>query len=228
MRHLAVIMDGNRRWAVKQGMAKWFGHKEGAKVIQYAIDFCLNKHIEFLSLYTFSMENIKRSDEEKKYLFDLLISESKKIVNDCLKKNVRVKFIGDKSLYPQDVLEAVMQMEKITAQCTSLQVNFLLFYGSRQEIFWGIKELIKKIKTENLDDDAINNELFEQCLWTYGIPEPALIIRTGGRNRLSNFLLYQSAYSEIIFLDCLWPEITYTDFEQCLTNFETTQRNFGV
>lgn len=229
MKHLAIVMDGNRRWAQKQGMAKWLGHKEGAKTIDYAVDFCLEKGIKFLSLYTFSLENLqKRPKIEKDYIFDLFLKEYKKIIPDCIKKGVKIKFIGDRSLYPKKILDAVLECEFQTQNFFNLQLNFLFFYGGTQEIFWGIKELIKKIKTEGLDAQSLSEEMFESCLWTHGIPEPELIIRTGGRNRISNFLLYKAAYSEIMFLDCLWPDIQKIHLQECYNQFESTQRNFGV
>lgn len=228
MKHLAIIMDGNRRWATSNGMAKWLGHKEGAKIIETAIDFSITKGIKYLSLYTFSLENMKRPQVELTYLFDLLVTQAHSMIDSCRQKGVRVKFIGDKSLYPDHVLAATTELEQATQQCSTLQVNFLFFYGSQQEILFGIKNLLRKIKDGEIKDEEFTNDLFEQCLWTYGIPEPELIIRTGGRNRLSNFLLYQSAYSEIIFLDQLWPELTHEDFERCFNQFEQSQRNFGA
>lgn len=229
IQHLAIIMDGNRRWATHQGMAKWRGHQEGLKAIEHAINFCLGKSIKFLSLYTFSLENLKnRSKLEQDYLFDLLIDESNKILKDSKEKNVKIKFIGDKTLFPEKVLKCVQDLEKETETFTKLQVNFLFMYGSRQEIFFGIKELIKKIKSGEIEEKDITPELFESCLWTHNIPEPDLIIRTGGARRLSNFLLYQAAYSEFCFLDLYWPEINVQHLEKAYSDFGGTTRNFGV
>lgn len=229
MKHLAIVMDGNRRWAQKKGLAKWLGHKEGAKAIDHAVDFCLGKGIKYLSLYTFSLENLeKRPKIERDYIFSLFLDEYKNIIPKSLDKGVKIKFVGDRSRYPEDIMKAVNEMESQTAKCSNLQLNFLFFYGGTQEIFWGIKELIKKIKYENLDPNSITEEMYESCLWSYGIPEPELIIRTGGRRRISNFLLYKAAYSEIEFLDCLWPDITQNDISLCFERFEQAQRNFGV
>lgn len=229
MEHLAIVMDGNRRWAQKKGLAKWLGHKEGAKAIDNAVDFCLGKEIKYLSLYTFSLENLeKRPKIERDYIFSLFLDEYKNIIPKSLDKGVKIKFVGDRSRYPEDIMQAVNEMESQTAKCSNLQLNFLFFYGGTQEIFWGIKELIKKIKNEDLDPDSITEDMYESCLWSYGIPEPELIVRTGGRRRISNFLLYKAAYSEIEFLDCLWPDITQNDLQTCFERFEHAQRNFGV
>ena len=229
MQHLAIIMDGNRRWAKKNSLLNWQGHQEGVNAIERAINFCLDKGIKFLSLYTFSIENLKnRSEMEQKFLFDLLIRESKNILKNCKEKSVRVKFIGDVSLFPENVNHAIKQLESETSKFNNLQLNFLFMYGARQEIFFGIKELLKKIRYGEIKEEDVTPELFESCLWTHNIPEPELIIRTGGARRLSNFLLYQAAYSEFCFLDLYWPEIRIEHFEKAYNDFKFTQRNFGT
>lgn len=221
-------MDGNRRWATERGLAKWNGHREGIKAIERAINFCIEKKIKHLSLYTFSLENLKnRSQDEQDYLFDLLVDESRNILKNAKEKCIKIKFIGDRSLFPDRICKAVDNMESETQTFDVLRVNFLFMYGARQEIFFGIKELIKKIKYGEIDEKDVTPELFENCLWTHNIPEPEMIIRTGGVKRLSNFLLYQAAYSEFYFLDVYWPEIGAEHFEKIYSEFSNTKRNFG-
>ncbi len=228
IKHLACIMDGNRRWAKKQGRVPWYGHQEGVQAVKKVIEFCLQKKISYLSLYTFSIENFQRSHTEKKYLFRLLVQEAKKGINDFLKSDIRIKFIGDRSLFPKDVLPTCIEVEDATKQCATLQVNFLFCYGSQQEIVGGIKQIAHKIKSGVLSVDQIDQQALKNHLWTAGIPEPELIIRTGGVRRLSNFLLFQAAYTEFYFLDCLWPEITNNHLEDAVSTFSECKRNFGT
>lgn len=228
MQHLALIMDGNRRWAKQRGLLPWIGHQEGAKVIEHVVNFCLQQGIRYVSLYTFSLENKKRPEAEVRFLFDLLVNEAMSMIQSCTEKNIRVRFIGDRHQYPDYVRTAVERLENATKECSALQLNFLFFYGAQQEIIWTVKELARKLAYGELKEEELTNEVFEQCLWTYGLPQPDLIIRTGGHNRLSNFLLYQAAYSEIMFLDDLWPDITPAHLQTCITKFYDAQRNFGV
>ncbi len=227
MRHLACIMDGNRRWAKQNKLESLMGHRHGAESIQRVIDFCLKNRIEYLSLYTFSIENFNRSKKECTYLFNLVSTEVKNRLNDFIKHNIRVRFIGDRSLFPESVRPTIDEVEAKTKHLSRLQINFLFCYGSRQEIIGGIKSLFKKIKDGLISEDDISEDSFAQQLWTAGIPEPDLILRTGGVVRVSNFLLYQAAYSEFYFLDCFWPEISETHLQGALNHFNECKRNFG-
>lgn len=228
IRHLACIMDGNRRWAKMQGWMTLQGHRQGAKTVQTVVDFCLKKGIEFLSLYTFSLENFSRSEEEKNYLFDLLIEQSQKNLPYFLEKGIKVRFIGDRSLFPAHVLSVCEQIEAQTAACTAVQVNFLFCYGARQEIVAGVKDLMRRAREGKLSENDISDATLANYLWTAGIPEPEVVIRTGKMKRLSNFLVYQVAYSELFFLDCLWPELTEKHLEDVLNEFAQCRRNFGA
>lgn len=229
IKHLAVVMDGNRRWARKNKIDILFGHsKGGVNAAKTTVKFCLEKGIKYLSLYAFSLENLKRSEIEKKFLFDLLIKENSQTAEEFIKNNIQVRFIGDKSLFPELVRKSCDLLEEKTKACSGLFLNILFCYGARQEIFSAAKTLFEKIKLGLLEQKDVCQKDLENCFWTSGIPEPDLIIRTGGASRLSNFLLYQSAYSELCFLDCLWPEITYQHLEKALLQFQMTQRNFGI
>lgn len=221
--HLACVMDGNRRWAKNQGQPSWYGHRAGAQTVKVAIDFCLQYKISYLSLYTFSLENFKRSQLEQSYLFDLVVQQAEKYVADFIAQDVAMKFIGDLSLFPQSVQQVCARVEQQTAQGKKLQVNFLFGYGARQEIFAAAQIFAQKIAAGSTATQAD----FEKSLWTAGIPDPDLIIRTGGVQRLSNFLLYQSAYTEIRFLDILWPDLTAELILASVVSGVQAQKNIG-
>jgi undecaprenyl diphosphate synthase len=229
IKHLAVVMDGNRRWARKNKMEALFGHsKGGVAAAKKTIAFCLENGIKYLSLYTFSLENFKRSDIEKQFLFNLLNDVCADEAIDLITQGIKVRFIGDWSLFPESVAVNCAQLEKQTVAGTTLNLNILFCYGARQEIIAAIKVLFDQVKSGEIDQKELTLKNFEACLWTAQMPEPELIIRTGGGQRLSNFLLYQAAYSEFCFLDCLWPEITKEHLAKALDDFNQTQRNFGI
>lgn len=228
IKHLAVIMDGNRRWALARGMQAMLGHHEGAKAIEHAIKFCLETGIGYLSLYTFSLENFQRSEHEKEYLFNLMAQELEARLTSFISKDIRIKFIGDRTIFPEQVMPICRKIEQETEHCSKLVLNFLFCYGAQQEIIEGVRKLVRKVKSGELNEHDLTEKVFEQNLWSYGTPPPDLIIRTGGRQRLSNFLLYQAAYSEFCFLDCLWPDITLDHFKTVVNDFENSTRNFGV
>ena len=227
IQHLAFIMDGNRRWAKKQGLLPFFGHNKGAEAIKHVVNFCLKSDIKYVSLYTFSLENLKRPALEVSYLFDLLINEAHKKLDQFIEQGVRVRFIGDRQLFPNNAAITIAMVEEKTAECNALNLNILFCYGARQEIVGGIKKLFTNIKAGLVALEDLSEDLFKQYLWTAEIPEPELIIRTGGFKRLSNFLLYQAAYSELHFIDCLWPEITQEHMQIAVDSYIQTQRNFG-
>jgi len=228
IKHLACIMDGNRRWARRQGQAPMLGHEEGAQAAKRAIQFCLEKKIPYLSLYTFSIENLKRSAQEKNFLFNMIATQGFQEVAQLRKHGVRIRFVGDRSLFPESLVMVCDTLERQTQDCTTLPVNLSFCYGARQEIIGGIKKIIQQVKAGVLDENDINEESFNHYLWSHDFPEPDLIVRTGGASRLSNFLLYQAAYSELYFLDCLWPDIGAQQLEQAISFFDNAQRNFGA
>lgn len=221
--HLACVMDGNRRWATKQGQLPWNGHRAGAKTIEVAINFCLKYNISYLSLYTFSLENFKRSHQECSYLFDLIIQQSEMYLPKFIEQGIKIKFIGDLSLFPDSVQQVCKKVQEQTSSGLKLQLNFLFGYGARQELFAAAQSLAQRI----LMSEVLTQEMFESYLWTAGTPDPDLIIRTGGVQRLSNFLLYQSAYAEIRFIDTLWPDLTEADIFIAVTSAVQAQKNIG-
>ena len=221
--HLACVMDGNRRWATRQGQLPWNGHRAGAAKVEVAIAFCLEYKIPYLSLYTFSLENFKRSEQERSYLFDLVAHQAETYMSKFIEQGVSIKFIGDISLFPESVQKVCEKVEAQTACGSKLQVNFLFGYGAQQEIIAAATQFAQKI----IAGQPVTSETFESCLWTARIPNPDLVIRTGGVQRLSNFLLYQSAYAEIRFLDTLWPDLTHAELLSALNSAVQAQKNVG-
>lgn len=229
IKHLALIMDGNRRWARLRGFKALYGHKEGVQSVKRAIEFCLAKGIQHLSLYTLSLENLKnRSHAEQAYLFELMINQAKEYISLFQEHDIKGRIIGDRSLFPDRVKQSIDEIERETQHGKRLHVHFLFCYGAQQEIVSGVKTLLDKIKKGEISEDNIDEHLFSDCLWTHGIPEPELIMRTGGAHRLSNFLLFQAAYAELRFLDCFWPDLTREHLEQGLQSFFETKQNFGA
>lgn len=225
--HLALIMDGNRRWAKKRLLTPWKGHSEGVEAAQRSIEFCLKKQIKFLSLYTFSLENFSRSMEEKSFLFEILAHETHNRLPELIHNGVRICFVGDRTLFPKALVSVVDDVEAQTKHLDRLQVNLLFCYGGQQEIAHACKRIAQKVKAGLISEDQIDEKLISEHVWTGAIKEPELIIRTGGRKRLSNFLLFQAAYSELYFLDCLWPDLQEHDLEVALQYFDDVTRNFG-
>lgn len=220
-------MDGNRRWAKAQGLIPSLGHKQGAETVKLAINFCLKHKIKNLSLYTFSLENFKRSETEKNFLFSLLIEQAKKNSSELIKSGVKVKFIGEKTKFPVSVFDSCNQLEKETSDGQNLNLYFDFCYGGRQEIISAVKAIIEDTKANKINSFDIDENTFKKYLWSKDIPDPEIIVRTGGIHRLSNFFLYEAAYSEIFFLDCLWPDLTEQHLEKVINDFNTRIRNFG-
>jgi undecaprenyl diphosphate synthase len=179
----------------------------------------MKKGIKFLSLYTFSLENVNRSETEKKYLFQL-IESMKNRVQEFVEKNIKIRFVGDRSAMADSLQKLCDDVEGATKDCTALQCNFLFFYGGRQEIIHAAQELQKR-------GEVITESSLRECLWSGNIPDPELVIRTGGHHRLSNFLLFQVAYAELEFLDVLWPDLTEQDLETILHHHMAVQKNIG-
>jgi undecaprenyl diphosphate synthase len=228
MQHLACIMDGNRRWAKAHGLLPWYGHKEGFDAAIRIISFAQQKKIPYVSLYLFALQNFKRSQEEIDHIFTMLANQATHIVTECLTHNILVRFIGDRSLFPKTLSHSIDFIEQSTAHCTSIVVNLLFCYGGQEEIVSACQKIAEKIKSEELQPDQITSLVFENYLWSSPNPPPDLIIRTGKSSRLSNFLLYQAAYAELYFADCLWPEIDYAELEKAYIHFLNCKRNFGI
>ncbi len=228
MQHIALIMDGNRRWAKKRSLQPWLGHQHGAESVKRVVEFCLKKNIPYLSLYAFSLENFKRPEQERNFLFTMLTEQAEHYLPHFMEHQVKVSFIGERALFPEATRSTIEKLEAATASNKRLQMNLLFCYGSRQEIVHGIKDITKKVVAGDLTIDQISDDMVMDYLWTKGTPAPDIVIRTGGVKRLSNFLLYQAAYSEFYFLDCLWPDISHEHLEAAVAHFYETKRNFGI
>ena len=229
MQHIAMIMDGNRRWAQKNKLRAIFhGHRKGIDSITTAVKFCLNHGVKHLSLFTFSLENFRRPEEEKHFLFGQLATEAMKThLPKLIEQGVRIRFIGDRTLFPQQMDNFIETCETQTQHNNRLSLNFMFCYGGQQELIYATKQVAHKVKAGQLSADDIDEHTLRGEFWLTDTPDPDLIIRTGGRARLSNFLLFQGAYSEWKFLDCYWPEITEDILLQCVSDFSAIQRNFG-
>jgi len=222
-------MDGNRRWAQKQGMAPWNGHRKGIEPIKTAVEFCLKKQIPYLSLYTFSLENLKRPQEELDYLFNMLAQEmTNEKLNELYQQGIKVRFVGDQSAFPDKLRATINDITERTASGDKLTLNILFCYGGQQEIVNATKKIVAAIQNGSLNVENITPETFNHYTWLGDQPHPDLIIRTANVKRLSNFLTFQSAYSELLFLECYWPDMTEKDFEKALNEFYSRKRSFGV
>lgn len=227
LNHIAIIMDGNGRWAQLKKKPRSFGHIKGARVAKKIITHAANKGLKHLTLYAFSTENWFRPEEEISLLMRILERYLCRETDNLVKQNIRFTTIGEISMLPASVQRQVERSVRNTAHCTGLQVTFAISYGSRQELLTTFKKLAQKIESGEIDADDIDETLIQQNLMTTNIPDPDLIIRTSGESRLSNFLLWQAAYSELYFTDILWPDFQQKDFDDACTNYSNRQRRFG-
>ena len=221
LNHVAIIMDGNGRWGLKKKRSRNYGHLQGIKIVETVIKICIKKKIPFLTLYTFSTENWKRPENEINFLFNLIRKSLKKKLKQIIKQGVKINIIGRKQGLPNDIKKTINIIQKKTINNKTITLNLALNYGAKDEILNALKRLVNKSKKK------INHENFEKNLYTYGIPDPEILIRTGGTKRLSNFMLWQVAYTEIFFIDKLWPDFNERDFNNIIYNFNKIKRNFG-
>ncbi|HAU30225.1 MAG: Ditrans,polycis-undecaprenyl-diphosphate synthase ((2E,6E)-farnesyl-diphosphate specific) [candidate division TM6 bacterium GW2011_GWF2_43_17] len=229
VRHIAFIMDGNRRWAKSQNLMPWDGHKSGVGPVKEAVRFCLDHGIDVLSLYAFSLENFKRSNDELSHLFDIIeMGLSTDDIKELAQHGVRIRFVGERDRFPARLIKTIEAIETATMQGQKLLVNMLFCYGGRQELCAAAQQLATEVFQGGLAPQEITEECFEQALWTGAYPLPDMVVRTGGEHRLSNFMPWQSAYSELFFVDTYWPAMSRADFESLLVAFERRKRNFGA
>tara|TARA_B100000029_G_scaffold96263_1_gene86420 strand:+ start:154 stop:834 length:681 start_codon:yes stop_codon:yes gene_type:complete len=221
LNHVAIIMDGNGRWGLKKKGSRNYGHLKGIKTVETVIKSSLIKKIPYLTLYTFSTENWGRPYNEINFLFDLIRKSLKKKLKTLIKQGIKVNIIGQTKRLPQDIIKIIKYIEKKTLKNKKITLNLALNYGSKEEIVNACKKLTYKKNKE------ININNLEKELYTHKLPDPDVLIRTGGTKRLSNFLLWQLAYTEIFFIDKLWPDFNENDFNKVVSKFNKIKRNFG-
>jgi undecaprenyl diphosphate synthase len=221
IKHVAIIMDGNGRWVIKNKGTRNLGHRAGLDTIEEIIQETLIQNISYLTLYTFSSENWKRPKKEILFLFSLLENFLSKKIDKLIKNKIRLKIIGNKKKFNKKLQIFLNKSEKKTIINNKLQINLALNYGSKEE-------LVNAVKLANKNKQKINEKNIEKNLYTTGIPSPDLLIRTGNTQRLSNFLLWQSAYTEIFFEKKLWPDFKKNDYKKIINRFRSLKRNFGA
>ncbi len=225
--HVAVIMDGNGRWAKKHGKPRLEGHAQGAKAARGVVETAHKLGIKYITLYAFSLENWNRPEAEVCGLMSLLTSSIAREFNDLIKNNVRLLTIGDSSFLGENVRKEIDGVVNASAKNTGLTVVIALSYGSRNEILNASKKLLKKYEEKPFDISSLSEKDFADCLYTAQIPDPELLIRTSGEYRISNFLLWQISYSELYFTDTLWPDFSEEDFCKAIYDYQQRERRFG-
>lgn len=225
--HVAIIMDGNGRWAKSRGEKRTFGHKHAIKAVREAVNACNEMHIPYLTLYTFSSENWNRPDDEVDTLMSLISETLISDGDEIFSKGLRMHIIGDMEKLPPLVREQLQHLVDVTKNNTRGNLILALSYGSQNEILSAVKAISAKVKDGELTEDQITEKVFEDHLYTKDFPPVDLLIRTSGEVRISNFLLWQIAYAELQFLDILWPDFGQEDFFKCIYNYQNKERRFG-
>jgi len=220
IKHVAIIMDGNGRWGIKKKNSRNAGHRAGLLTVEKIINTSIKFKLKYLTLFTFSTENWKRPKKEINFLFSLLENFLIKKIDDLVKNKIKLNIIGDKKLFSKKLRKLLKDSEKKTSKNNKLQINLALNYGSKDEILKAMKSVLKK-------NIKINIKNIENHLYTRGMSDPEILIRTGNTKRLSNFLLWQMAYTEIFFEKKLWPDFNSNDYSKILNNFKSLKRNFG-
>ena len=226
-KHVGIIMDGNRRWAKINGLKSIDGHKKGATNVKQIIKTAISCKVKYLTLFAFSSENWKRTNEEIQDLISLLRFFLKRQINELLKNDICLRVLGEIALFPSDVVEDLHKLSKASKKNKTLHLIIAINYGSRQEITSTVKKIANDLVKKKITMNDINEKIISDNLYTKDVPDPDLIIRTGGDCRLSNFLLWQSAYSELIFIKKYWPEFNQDDFLAAINEFNNRERRFG-
>jgi len=227
-RHVAIIMDGNGRWAKKRHLPREAGHYAGMKAVRETVRACCDMGLENLTLYAFSSENWKRPKTEVGALMGLFRTYFRSDMDELVERNVKMRIIGHRGRVASDIHQMILDSESRTARNTGMNLTFAFDYGGQEEIVAAAQELARAAREGRLDPETITPELFAARLFTSGLPEPDLVIRTSGEHRLSNFLLWQSAYAELLFLDTLWPDFDRAALEAAMAKFAGRERRFGA
>ena len=225
--HVAVIMDGNGRWAKQRGLDRSEGHVEGVNTVRRITEIASEGGVKYLTLYTFSTENWNRPKDEVDALMNLIVVAIERETPDLIKNNVRLSMIGDSSRMPEFAVNRLNACIKDTSHCNGLNLVLALSYSSRQELVSAVKSIAEQAKNGTLSIDDINEEAISKSLYTSNMPDPDLLIRTAGDLRISNYLLWQIAYAELYFTDKFWPDFSKDDFCQAIIDFQSRERRFG-
>lgn len=226
-KHVAIILDGNGRWAKKRGLPRNMGHVEGCKVVEQTVEDAARLGISYLTVYGFSTENWKRPEEEVGALMQLFRYYMKRLLKVATKNNVRVKVIGERSRFDADIIEGLNKLESQTGMNTGLTFVIAVNYGSRDEIIRALKHMMGDCRDGKITPEQVDESLFSEYLDTRGIPDPDLLIRTSGEQRLSNYLLWQSAYTEFYFTDIYWPDFNKDELIKAIEYYNSRDRRFG-
>lgn len=227
-RHVAIIMDGNGRWAQQRGHERLYGHQHGVRPIREAMEVCEELGISYLTLYAFSTENWKRPQDEVQGLWKLLIQSINEETDTLLKNNIRLQVIGDLKQLNTEVQQALQFCVDATKHNTAFTLVLALNYGGRKELTVAARSIAEEIAQGNLKPEQVTESVFSEHLFTVGIPDPELLIRTSGESRLSNFLLWQTAYTEFYFTPVLWPDFNKETFYEAIINYQNRERRFGA
>ncbi len=225
--HIGIIMDGNGRWAKKRGLPRSAGHKEGANTFRKITKYCNKIGIKYLTVYAFSTENWKRPKEEVDFLMKLFEQYLKEALEDFTEENIKVVFLGNKNAFSEKLQKLICEVEESSKNKTGMVLNIAMNYGGRDEITKAVRELAIDVKDGKINPDEITANDISDKLYTSGQPDPDLIIRPSGEYRLSNFLLWQSAYSEYVFMNIMWPDFSEKDLEKALEEYSSRNRRFG-
>ena len=226
-RHVALILDGNGRWAKKRGLPRTMGHKEGCKTVEKTVEIAARMGIEYLTVYGFSTENWKRSSEEVGALMQLFRYYMVRLLKIAKQNNVRVKMIGDRRRFDEDIIEVINRLERETKENTGLTFVIAVNYGARDEITRAVSRLAADCVQGRVKAEEITEDVLSSYLDTAGMPDPDLLIRTSGEIRLSNYLLWQLAYTEIYVTDCLWPDFNEEELKRAVVQYNKRERRFG-
>lgn len=227
LQHIAIIMDGNRRWAKKKMLPSAAGHKKGVEALRSTLKACAKFDVKYLTVYAFSTENWNRDKEEVEFLMSLLAKTIVNEVPEFIENDIKLTFIGDRKSLSKEIVDVLEYGEQKTAHCKTLNLQIAFNYGARMEITNAIKELALKVQNGELKAEDINEDLISENLYTSNIPDPDLLIRTGGEQRISNYLLWQVAYSEIYVTDIFWPEFNEKALADSILEFQSRNRRFG-
>ena len=225
--HVAIIMDGNGRWARKRGLPRTMGHAQGARVVEQILEDADHMGIRYLTVYAFSTENWSRPDSEVRALMNLLRTYMKTSLAKCAKNNVRIRVIGDKTRLDADLQEAIAHLEQETAANTGISFQIAINYGGRDELVRAMRTIARKAAEGSLSPEEVGADLIDRHLDTAGLPDPDLLIRTCGEERISNFLLWQIAYSELYFSPLAWPDFNKEELERAIDAYNHRERRYG-